>query len=181
MPSWQSLGPGAGTGHGSHLPWESARALEALNNADFDTNELGIFRHREGAKKGKGSGQKGRRPAALFGVFGAANGCLLSRRGDADISRAPAPPPLGVPFSWEGLQPPTTRVTLGELLLLRAPQPLRLSHGKAERAHLLRMLRGEKKAVCALLLFPRTSSQPYELAPLSPLFVKWETKVQRAQ
>lgn len=66
MPSWQSSGPGAGTGQGAHLPSESARALEALNNVDFDTNELGIFRHREGAKRGKGFGQKGGRPAALF-------------------------------------------------------------------------------------------------------------------
>lgn len=65
------------------------------------------------------------------------------------------PPPPSIPFSWEGLQPPTTSVTLGELLPLCAPQPLPLSQGKADGTHLLRMLRGKKKkAVCALLLFP---------------------------
>lgn len=76
MPSWQRAAPGEGTGHGAHLPSESARALEALNNADFDTNELGIFRHREGAEQGKRvqPGQEGRRPAALFGAFRAAPG-----------------------------------------------------------------------------------------------------------
>lgn len=53
MPSWQSSGWREATGHGSHLPSESARALEALNNTDFNTNELGIFHHREGAEWGE--------------------------------------------------------------------------------------------------------------------------------
>lgn len=53
MPFWQSSGPGEGTGHGARLPSESARALEALNNAGFNTNELGIFHHREGAEQGE--------------------------------------------------------------------------------------------------------------------------------
>lgn len=54
MPSWQSSAWREETGHGSHLPSESARALEALNNADFDTNELGIFLQGEGEEQGAG-------------------------------------------------------------------------------------------------------------------------------
>lgn len=68
MPSWQSSGlrpePGEGTGHRHHLPLGSARAPGALNNADFDTNELGIFLHgkrAQGGEKGLARRAGGRR------------------------------------------------------------------------------------------------------------------------
>lgn len=98
MPSWQRAAPGEGTGHGSHLPSESARALEALNNANFDTNELGIFRHREGAEQGKRvqpGGQEASSP--IRSIQSSGRHLLFSQRDQTmggvgrgtDISRAP--------------------------------------------------------------------------------------------
>jgi hypothetical protein len=55
----------AGAGHKSHLPLGSARALEAQNNADSDTNELVLF---SAGKRAEEKGGPGRHqgPTALF-------------------------------------------------------------------------------------------------------------------
>lgn len=55
----------AGAGHKSRLPLGSARALEAQNNADSDTNELVLFSAGKRAEEKGGPGRL-RGPTALF-------------------------------------------------------------------------------------------------------------------